>query len=344
MATPSTLDSFLTSPVRRRSNSLTPGAPTGGPSGQDTANGLLQTPLGTTLPALDLTLVTRKRTAEDMAQYAETVARNVRLKPAAKAELMKFVAATPPQQGSWLAAHLLHLGEKLDALQPGETVYHIPEMLKGQLDKSAFLAIIDAAVPAYLEKDILVKRVQAHLEGHPSWGWTSEVQADKSKTRVLITRIRAKLTHSRNDMKSLLEKSLGTVDVDEDDEERTPDEERNLPPRPRTGHTDTYTLTRQIVGLGARVAPEVKVSLDLCVRVACLRANLPEAPGPTYWSELDKYIKKVRESKQGDPKRISDVFGSIYEADLVMFPGHTLSSAELDELNSTKSATIADAV
>ncbi|KAJ7448847.1 hypothetical protein B0H11DRAFT_2247487 [Mycena galericulata] len=178
MATPSALDSFLTSPVRRRSNSPTHGASgTGSPRGQDTANGLSQTPLGTTLPALDLTMTPSRR--------------------------MKFVAATPQQQGAWLAAHILHLNERFDALQPSETVYHIPEMLKGQLEKSAFLAIIDAAVAAYLEKDILVKHVKAHL-----------AQADKSKTRVLITRIRAKLTHARNDMKSLLDKSLGTVDVD----------------------------------------------------------------------------------------------------------------------------------
>ncbi|KAJ7115667.1 hypothetical protein C8R44DRAFT_739423 [Mycena epipterygia] len=322
------LDAFLTSPARTRPHvnhrSSSPGNDF--PDDQSDPNAPPVTPLNLAFPDISTALIGRKRPAEDMAQYTESAARHVRLKPDSKEELLRFAEASPVEQGIWLAARLLSQQERLDTLQPAESVYHIPTKLQGKLDKTAFLVIVDHTVPAYLVKDILVKRVQAHLEKHPSWGWTPEVKGDKSKTKVLVQRIRNKLTHSRNEIKSLLEKSIGEVN------------EAGV----RTGHTNVYDLSRQIIALGSRVAPDAKVSLDLCVRVAFLRAKVQENPGSDFWTCVDTYLEKVRVSKNYQAERISEVFSFIYEADLLKFDGK-LSAAELAALNEIRPDTFPDA-
>lgn len=78
------INRFLNSPVRGSSGSATG-------RGSSPLNGF--NGLGTEeLPVIDpiLQAASRKRPAEDMTQYAEAAARNVRLKPDAKAELLKF--------------------------------------------------------------------------------------------------------------------------------------------------------------------------------------------------------------------------------------------------------------
>ncbi|KAJ7488708.1 hypothetical protein B0H11DRAFT_1070290 [Mycena galericulata] len=237
-----------------------------------------------------------------------------------------FSQISGAQQGIWIAAHLSAIEERLDALQPAESVYHIPMKLQGKIDMLSFLVLVDPTVPAYLTKEVLLKRVQAHLEKNPTWGWTAEVKGDKSKTKQLIKRIRSKLTHGRSDIKTLLEKSIGTVDED----------------KVRHDHKDLYALTAQIVALGSRLTPDIKVSLDLCVRVAVLRAKVQKYPGPDFWTKVDDSLARTRLQKNNDPDRISEVFARFYEADLETFKGR-LTQAELTALNAVRPAVFADA-
>ncbi|KAJ7820177.1 hypothetical protein B0H14DRAFT_2600161 [Mycena olivaceomarginata] len=127
-------------------------------------------------------------------------------------------------------------------------------------------------IPAYLSKDFPLKRVQDHLEKYPSFGWTAEV-----KLKVLLSRMRTKLTHNRNNIKNL------------------------------------------IIASGVRVAPETKLSLDFCVRVALLRAKVKEYPGQDYWTKVDDYLEQLRVKKNNDPERTAEVFGAIYNEDTDMF-------------------------
>ncbi|KAJ7937504.1 hypothetical protein B0H13DRAFT_1852476 [Mycena leptocephala] len=169
--------------------------------------------------------------------------------------------------GNWIAARLLAHEERLDTIIPAESVYHIPGKLQGKLDKTCFLVIVDHSIPAYLSKDLPLKRVQDHLEKYPSFGWTTEVKADKSKLKVLLSCMRTKLTHNWNNIKNL------------------------------------------IIALGVRVAPETKLSLDFCVRVALL----------DYWTKVDDYLERLRVKNNNDPERIAEVFRAIYNKDTDMF-------------------------
>ncbi|KAJ7813265.1 hypothetical protein B0H14DRAFT_1443423 [Mycena olivaceomarginata] len=313
------IDRFLDSPVRGSSGSATGR----GSSPLDGFDGL-----GTEEPlAIDPSLqaASRKRPAEDMAQYAEAAARNVRLKPDAKEELLKFAGASGQEQGIWLAARLLAQEERLDTIQPAESVYHMSQKLQGKLDKTCFLVLVDHTIPAYLTSDIPVKRVQTHLEKYPSFGWTAEIKADKTKTKVILTRVRTKLTHGRNNIKNLLEKSIGTVDAD----------------GVRHDYVDLYKLASNILGLGSRVAPDTKLSLDFCVRVALLRAKVQESPGQDYWNKVDEYLEQVRVKKDNNAVRIAEVFGQIYDQDILQFDV-TPDRKELEALSSVRPEVFVD--
>ncbi|KAJ7810172.1 hypothetical protein B0H14DRAFT_3151346 [Mycena olivaceomarginata] len=313
------IDRFLDSPVRGSSCSAT-GC---GSSPLDGFNGLGTEEPPTIDPSLQA--VSRKRPAEDMTQYAEATARNVRLKPDAKAELLKFAEASGQEQGIWLAARLLAQEERLDAIQPAESVYHMSQKLQGKLDKTCFLVLVDHSIPAYLTNDVPVKRVQTHLEKYPSFGWTAEIKADRTKTKVLLARIRTKLTHGRNNVKNLLEKSIGTVDAD----------------GVRHDYVDLYKLASNILGLGSRVAPDTKLSLDFCVHVALFCAKVQESPGQDYWNKVDEYLEQVRVKKDNNAVRIAEVFGQIYDQDILQFDVKP-DRKELEALSSVRPEVFVD--
>ncbi|KAJ7770389.1 hypothetical protein B0H14DRAFT_3590650 [Mycena olivaceomarginata] len=306
------INRFLDSPVRGSSGSATG-------HGSSPLNGF--NGLGTEeLPVIDPSLqaASRKRSAK-------AAARNVCLKPDPKAELLKF--AEGQEQGIWLAARLLAQEERLDVIQPAESVYHMSQKLqfRGGLDKTCSLVLIDHSIPAYLTNDVPVKRVQTHLEKYPSFGWTAEIKADKTKTKVLLARVRTKLTHGRNNIKNLLEKSIGTVDAD----------------GVRHDYVDLYKLASNVLALGSRVAPDTKLSLDFCVRVALLHAKVQESPGQDYWNKVDEYLEQVRVKKDNDAVRIAEVFEQIYDQDILQFDVKP-DRKELEALSSVRPEVFVD--
>ncbi|KAJ7880543.1 hypothetical protein B0H14DRAFT_3434412 [Mycena olivaceomarginata] len=80
---------------------------------------------------------------------------------------------------------------------------------------------------------------------------------------------------------------------------------------------DFYKLTSNILGLGSRVAPGTKLSLDFCVRVALLCAKVQESPGQDYWNKVNEYLEQVCVKKDNNTVWIAKVFGQIYDQDIL---------------------------
>ncbi|KAJ7607051.1 hypothetical protein FB45DRAFT_1136032 [Roridomyces roridus] len=262
----------------------------------------------------------RKRAAEDSVQYAQHVARKLRLSANDAETLKEFTQLTGAQQSIWLAAKMIENQNRLEALVPAEAVYHIPTSLEGHINKATFVALVDHTTSSYVAKGHgPTIRVINYLLRNPSRGLTAEMRDDQAQFKIIKRRVRDKLTHNRNQIKCAIEGSMG--------EEREPDEVTGTGEPIRKDALDIVTLCQRIVALGAKVAPDVKVSTEMVARVAYLRyhfqvkvdAGSPKAPN--FWRAVDEGLTEVRTLTLGDPEALSRIFARSLRDDLARY-GH----------------------
>ncbi|KAJ6550495.1 hypothetical protein DFH09DRAFT_1501545 [Mycena vulgaris] len=161
-----------------------------------------------------------------------------------------------------------------------------------------------------------MSRVLVYLEKHPSWGLTPTVKNDKSKFTVIKGRARDKGTHYRNLIKCVVE-SLGDV--------RDPSEPV---PAGEGIHKDALTivvLRQRILAVGAKVAPDVKVSLEMAGRVAYLRfhyqgkVNQGKPKAPSFWDDIDAGLADVRGATGEAVEAMSLLFSRSLSDDLALY-------------------------
>ncbi|KAJ7444524.1 hypothetical protein B0H11DRAFT_2203710 [Mycena galericulata] len=278
----------------------------------------------------------RKRAAEDLGQYADQVARKLRLTTEAQEELKSFTQLPAHRQSVWIAAHMLAGNNQISSLVPAESVYRIPTDLEGHIDQTTFLALVDPQAFNYVTKSNgPVVRVVAYIEKHPSWGLTLRVKSDKSKYSVIKLRIRDKLTQYRNLIKGAIEESMG--EAREESSEVVP------PGEPvRKDALNVLVLCQRILAVGAKVAPDVKVSMEMAARVAYLRfhyklkvnAGLPKAPA--FWDDVDKGLAEVRDTTRGNQEELSRLFSRSLSDDLKIY-----GQVKLDHLTAVSPALLA---
>ncbi|KAJ6468480.1 hypothetical protein DFH09DRAFT_1294708 [Mycena vulgaris] len=262
-------------------------------------------------PSLGRTNNPRKRPAEDVTQFADSTARNLRLKLSGAESLRQYAKMSAGEQSVWLAAHMLLHTELMESLQPPEIVWHMPPVLEGYIDQYSFLALIDPKTSTYVKKGKggPVDRLTNFLLKLPASGLTTAIINDKPKARVVTDRLRTKLTHMRNAIKDVIGDSFGDKAGDSDD--------------PASRPLDIVALCQRVVALGANKQPtEVKVSLEMCGRFAFLREtystlakNNPGSKATDFWAEVDKDLVKMREAKSNDEVRISQCIAYILADD-----------------------------
>ncbi|KAJ7828991.1 hypothetical protein B0H13DRAFT_2372841 [Mycena leptocephala] len=280
-----------------------------------------------------------KRHGEDLGQYAEHVSRRLRLTPGAHEELKHFSQLTGPQQSVWIAARMLEGNYQVSMLVPAEAMYNIPTAFEGHIDMSCFLALVDPTAFSYVHKSTLhgpIARVLNHLAKDPSWGFTAEVRADKAKLKVIKGRVGLKLTSFRNVIKSAIGDSVGHT------RETT---EFLLPGEPTRNDTqDILTLCQRILSLGAKVAPDVKLSMEMAARMAYVRhiyqgkldkkskkqaeVKEPEADAEAdkddekvskFWASVDSGLAEVRQVAKGVEEDMSRLFSKSLADDLALY-------------------------
>ncbi|KAJ7467267.1 hypothetical protein B0H11DRAFT_2281255 [Mycena galericulata] len=252
----------------------------------------------------------RKRAAEDLGQYADQVARKLRLTTEAQEELKSFTQLPAPRQSVWIAAHMLAGNNQISSLVPAESVYRIPTDLEGHIDQTTFLALVDHQAFNYV-----------YIEKHASWGLTARVKSDKSKFSVIKLRIRDKLTQYRNLLKGAIEESM-------------------VPPGEpvRKDALNVLVLCQRILAVGAKVAPDVKVSMEMAARVAYLRFHykLKVDARLRFWDDVDKGLAEVRETTRGNREELSRLFSRSLSDDLKIY-----GQVKLDHLTAVSPALLA---
>ncbi|KAJ7703505.1 hypothetical protein B0H17DRAFT_1127140 [Mycena rosella] len=297
------------SPVRHSTAGSS--APTGGPSEADDDLDELRS----SSPSSGRTNNPRKRPAEDMTQFAEHTARNLRLKLTSTQALRDYAQMNALQQSLWLAGQMLFQTELLENLQPPEGVYNMSPTLEGYIDQYSFVLLIDPKTSAYVTKgkNVPVDRLTTFLLKVPGSGLSTALVQDKQKMKVIETRMRSKLTNGRNAIKDLISNSLGDESVED-------------PEDPAARSNDIVMLCQQVLNLSFNKQKDVKVSLEMCGRFAFLRdtyVTLSATPTPSkvvkattdFWGSVDKDLKNMRAAKSNDEARISQVIGDILADD-----------------------------
>ncbi|KAJ7089002.1 hypothetical protein C8R44DRAFT_990998 [Mycena epipterygia] len=138
----------------------------------------------------------RKRTAEDMSQFASEVSRKHKLAKVDNDDLTKFAKLGRDEKMIFIAGQLLSLGHHQRLLQPVEADWTLPKRLQIETYRD------DKIGPSKLLMDLVVL--------NPGWGFTLEVQGEKSAIDAVSSYISKVLISKRNIIKTAIAGSLGS--------------------------------------------------------------------------------------------------------------------------------------
>ncbi|KAJ7121394.1 hypothetical protein C8R44DRAFT_981561 [Mycena epipterygia] len=176
----------------------------------------------------------RKRTAEDMSQFASEVSRKHKLAKVDNDDLTKFAKLGRDEKMIFIAGQLLSLGHHQRLLQPVEADWTLPKRLQGKIESKAADLLIDSSIPAYRDDKIGPSKLLMDLVVlNPGWGFTLE----------------------RNIIKTAIAGSLGSDPIVEDI-------------KLRPGALNIVVLATSI--LNKLKIKTTKVDLRLCGRIAVL--------------------------------------------------------------------------
>ncbi|KAF5352898.1 hypothetical protein D9758_007947 [Tetrapyrgos nigripes] len=260
-----------------------------------------QTPTAPQTPAQANSL--KRGLPTDITEYAMSLSRNVRLKPANHEELALFAQAPPERQSVWTAAQLLVLSQRLDVLQPVDAPFVINASLSGKIEVLSAKTFLDSTASAYLT--VPNTKVMDALKRLPE---LKEALGSKPSMQIISSKVSSRFTHHRNNTKDEIGTSLGHFNSDT---------KTFVGP-----YTGIVALTRALVASIGK-SNEIPVTIPLVVRVAFWRhvyvaeavKTLNGKPGPDFWKAVDEGLKKIREAKDNDAARISAVFSKVLEND-----------------------------
>lgn len=254
----------------------------------------------------------RQPVEDDLVQYADQVARRVRLKPAGQQELRGLAMLTMDERIIWIAAHILRSEERLEVIQPADAQWVLPKLLKDKIDIYSYLLLVSPSLSFYVKQSIPVSRMKKLLEHHPQWGYTTEVRNDTYRSGIVMKRIQDRLTDRRAELKHIIWLSLG------------PDmlpSSASAKARAAAAKIDILTLCEAVIIKHSGLGVVVKPTLEMCARFALLRRVLVEVLTETtlnvkdYWDRVDERLDGIRGMFPNEPRKITKLFMNILEAD-----------------------------
>ncbi|KAI0364689.1 hypothetical protein BV20DRAFT_983058 [Pilatotrama ljubarskyi] len=254
-------------------------------------------------PAADLesrpaTQAQRRRAdeVEDLLQHAGWAARRVRLKPSGTEELKRFSQLDAGQREILNAALIIKLSERLETIIPADAQWSMSENLKDKIEQYTFSVLCSPKLAQYVQKQTPLKLVMNIFERHPSWGYSSDIKNDKYKRDIISARVGSRLTDRRSDIKEAILLSLGPELQPQVASSSSGTTHKPIPER-----VNIVKLCENIIAKAPKSASEgIKVSLQMCVRIAFLRkvmVALLESPTmkfDRYWNAVDGQLIALR--------------------------------------------------
>ncbi|TFK22440.1 hypothetical protein FA15DRAFT_706325 [Coprinopsis marcescibilis] len=259
---------------------------------------------------------TRKRQLKDYTNFSKQASRNVRLKVGSDGEkaVVRFSKLSATAQRITIYASLQALTSQMDTVSASNLVYDIPSQLVSRIDCYAFTLVISPTCSSYIAKRGLLCIILAHLEKNPQWGYTTAVKAEKHKHDTIVKRIQKALTTRRNSVKTFIKTSLGYAG-------------RGTTMLKTNNTWDVVELCNTVIASGDNVmSSRVTPTLPMLAWFAFLRQILTEAisdpqslAGKDFWAGVDNTLCQIRDTRDGDPVRISKVFTTILDRDITAY-------------------------
>ncbi|EPQ51030.1 hypothetical protein GLOTRDRAFT_133358 [Gloeophyllum trabeum ATCC 11539] len=294
----------LTDMLNRESSPLVPSTEER-PSASKLRHGSSPDPPGT--PPATTMVRTAKRPAEDLSQYAQSVARKKRLCPEDSDELVSYTKLSRGEKDIWMASTLWSIQGTVSQLQAPDAQWDLPSTLKKKIDIYSAVVILSHTISAYVSDEVPRKLLFEILEIHPSWGYKPEVKENPYKYNMMVSFISSKLTARRYTTKKLIAESIGTTSED-------PGEVK------RVGADDILILCEKLA-TNVFKAAKIIVTVPMCARVAFLRLVYVGSPdaGDKFWDIVDKKIKEFRVKFSNDKQKISRKFAKILSQDRTVY-------------------------
>ncbi|KAL6299570.1 hypothetical protein BKA93DRAFT_931391 [Sparassis latifolia] len=259
-------------------------------------------------------LVTRKRRMEDMTQFAEATARNVKLCPANRQAILDFAQLAETEQMIALNANVLKILERQNELLPPEAAYKISNSITAFIDAEAARLIMSPDLSAYIDKDEPVRLLEEKLKKKAVWN-IPQLKDDKSKWDVIVKYSRNKLNNGRHLLKKTIGESLPEIE-DGANSDIVPECD------------DIIQLCEKILrtitpGRGTKTKT-MDPSVEMLARVSFLRhcyvqfAKTKQNDN-AYWKLVDAELVAIRKKHNNDVKKISKVFARILEKDQELY-------------------------
>jgi len=260
----------------------------------------------------------RKRPQSDCSQYALTAGRELKLKKTSQTELVSLSKLASEEREIWVAGHMLKLMERMDMLQPPNAIFVLPKSLEQKIDSYAFLLIMSPKIAAYVQDDVPTKLLHKLIDIHPEWGLPADAKNEKHKMDVVTKRVQNKLTDRRHDVKKMINASLIIENPDDTVAADTPSKPTKLK------KSDIVNLCQALINIYKPAA--LKVTVQMCARIAFLRAVLTENPNSSrYWEIVDNNLERVRKDCAGDKNKISKAFYQVLGHDRTQYVGDATS-------------------
>ncbi|THU79420.1 hypothetical protein K435DRAFT_785848 [Dendrothele bispora CBS 962.96] len=259
----------------------------------------------------------------DFSQFTNGVSRKLQLKSVVHEEFMKVSQMDDTLLLRWLTAHVLSVEQRLDILQPADAAITLPQNLLSAIDEFSGKIFLSPNLGAYKERpnDRLIKMLKKRPDLLPLG-----LKENKQAMKVVKTKVDVRFTQLRNSAKKPIHASLGKYDMIR---------EESVGP-----FTPVIKLTQELIeSVGGRGC-EVTTTLPLVARVAFLRLTYTDKnllgsdhkAGPSYWDTVDKNLKEIRDDKQNEPKKISQVFTRILQDDREKYRNSNVVDDSLDGL------------
>ncbi|KAJ7649283.1 hypothetical protein B0H17DRAFT_1102331 [Mycena rosella] len=230
----------------------------------------------------------RKRPTEDMTQFAGEVSRANKLVKVDHDQLQIFAKSDRAEQLILLAGSLLSLVHQQRLLHPADSPIVVPKKLRNKILEHASILLLDASIPAYVDKKIGPTKLLMDLVilNGSAWGFSTEMAADSDQVKAVTLEITNTLTTKRHAMKSIIGGSLGGDPV--------------LGGTLRSDALNVLDLANSLV----QKVTKVKLDLPLCGRIGFLRKTISEGNDNRYWITIDIELAEMR-GTYPDAKKMS---------------------------------------
>ncbi|KAI0086225.1 hypothetical protein BDY19DRAFT_962061 [Irpex rosettiformis] len=269
----------------------------------------------------------RKRRSDAEATFAvKHIARRAKLTDKDSALLAAYSKLSSEDQTLSVIALNLKLLTKLNTIQPANTVFIIPELLKNKIEIYVRNAMLCPTTTGYLED--LVRTVMEILRLNPAWGLTRDIQDNECHSKVVHDRVSTRATEKRRAIKVMIAQSVGVAN-------------QNDPQGQREGSTNIITLVKNVAGLKGDAifkTQDIALTIQMLARFSLLRLIYLEMESTRekrdYWTVVDKHLKDIRNSyKDKSKESLSAFFKEILDDDLEKFGHHP--DIALEDLDST---------